>query len=119
MNRLLLLSLLAAACGAKANPPPPEPTPPAAAGNCEIGGCSGTACSEPGKQVITTCEYKAEYACYQSATCARQADGTCGWTQSAELQACLANPPPMAGPPATPATPTSPPQTSGVAPNPM
>ena len=112
MKRFLLLSLLAAACGGKtSNPPPPEPAPPVAMGDCEIGGCSGTACSEPGKQVITTCEYKAEYACYQSAQCTRQADGNCGWTQSPELQACLANPPPMAGPAAT--------QTSGIAPNPM
>jgi eight-cysteine-cluster-containing protein len=120
MKRFLLLSLLATACGGKtSNPPPPEPAPPVAMADCEVGGCSGTACSEPGKQVITTCEYKAEYACYQSATCTRQTDGNCGWTQSAELQACLANPPPMAGPPKTPASPTSPTQTSGIAPNPM
>ena len=111
MNRLILLSVLAAACGGKSNPPPPEAAFPVAAAECEVGGCSGTACTEPGKQVITTCEYKAEYACYQSAQCNRQADGHCGWTQSAELQACLANPPPTAGP--------NPTQTSGLAPNPL
>ena len=111
MSRLVLLSLFAAACGGKSSPPPPEPATPVAASTCEAGGCSGTACSEPGKQVITTCEYKAEYACYQSARCERQSDGQCRWTQSADLVACLANPPPAAGPATT--------QTSGLAPNPL
>lgn len=120
MTRFAFAALLvAAACGGKSAPPPPQPAPPIAMGDCEVGGCSGTACSEPGKQVMTTCEYKAEYACYQSARCERQADNACGWTQSAELVACLANPPPMAGPPDMQPTPTSPTQTSGNAPSPM
>ena len=51
-------------------------------------------CTEPGKDMMSTCEFKQEYACYGSAACERQPDGTCGWTQSAELTACLANPPP-------------------------
>ena len=58
-------------------------------------GCSGTVCAEPGSDVVTTCEFKPEYACYREATCERQPDGKCAWTQSAELTACLANPPPM------------------------
>jgi hypothetical protein len=52
-------------------------------------------CVEPGKEMATTCEFKAAYACYATATCARQADSACGWSQTAELTACLANPPPM------------------------
>jgi len=102
MYRALAIAILLAACGGKSKPttdgtgtgsaPPP-------AGACVVGGCSGTICSEPGNDVITTCEYKAEYACYKAAACAKQADGKCGWTQSAELTACLANPPPMAAPP--------------------
>jgi eight-cysteine-cluster-containing protein len=91
-----LAFVLAAACGGSKKPapaPPPAGPPPAAA--CVKSGCSGTVCVEPGKEVVTTCEYKPEYGCYKAATCARQADGSCGWTQTAELTACLANPPPM------------------------
>jgi len=64
---------------------------PGAGGECRPTGCSGIVCSD--EDVITTCEYRPEYACYQSATCARQPDGACGWTQTPELEACLANPP--------------------------
>lgn len=59
---------------------------------CFVGGCSGQVCSEQ-EGVITTCEFKPEYACYHTATCEAQADGTCGWTETPELQACLASPP--------------------------
>ena len=59
---------------------------------CFVGGCSGQVCSED-EGVITTCEFRPEYACYHTATCEVQSDGKCGWTASAELSACLANPP--------------------------
>lgn len=55
---------------------------------CFVGGCSGQICSDR-EGIISTCEWREEYACYQQATCERQADGACGWTQTAELQACL------------------------------
>ena len=58
---------------------------------CYVGGCSGQVCSDQ-EGVISTCEWRPEYACYSSASCEVQADGNCGWTQTAELQACLANP---------------------------
>jgi eight-cysteine-cluster-containing protein len=73
--------------------------PPAGAGpskdDCLPAGCSGQICAdaEEAAGIITTCEYRSEYACYDSATCERQADGRCGWTQTPELKACLANPP--------------------------
>ena len=57
-------------------------------GQCYISGCSGQVCSDQ-KNIITTCEYKEEYACYKAATCERQADGQCGWTETIELKACL------------------------------
>ncbi|HMI93255.1 MAG TPA: tail fiber domain-containing protein [Polyangiales bacterium] len=59
-------------------------------GKCLISGCSNTVCADAiaGPQ-ITTCEWRDEYACYTNATCARQSDGECGWTQTPELQACL------------------------------
>ena len=58
---------------------------------CYVGGCSGQICSDE-EGVISTCEWRPEYACYQSARCEVQTDGACGWTQTSELQACLANP---------------------------
>jgi eight-cysteine-cluster-containing protein len=59
-------------------------------GECFIGGCSSQVCSED-PEVITTCEWREEYACYQSASCERQIDGECGWTETSELLMCLGN----------------------------
>lgn len=59
---------------------------------CFVGGCSGQICSDQ-EGAISTCEFRPEYACYQTATCEAQGDGECGWTETAELSACLANPP--------------------------
>jgi hypothetical protein len=61
----------------------------AAAPSCFVGGCSGQVCSDQ-EGVVTTCEWQDEYACYDTATCERQTDGACGWTQTEELTACLA-----------------------------
>jgi hypothetical protein len=55
---------------------------------CIKTGCSSQICAD--HNVITTCEWRPEYACYQKATCERQRDGNCGFTPSAELTACLA-----------------------------
>ena len=64
---------------------------------CVPAGCSGTICAELSEaaNIVTTCEYRAEYACYKLTKCERQADETCGWTQTAEFAACLSNPPPI------------------------
>jgi Domain of unknown function (DUF6748) len=59
---------------------------------CYVGGCSHQLCGDV-EGVVSTCEWKSEYACYETATCERQIDGACGWTQTDDLQACLANPP--------------------------
>jgi hypothetical protein len=104
MQRSLSLAfvLLLGACSGKSpsteTPPTGEPgagdagdAGDAGGGECKATGCSGTVCSD--QDVVTTCEYRPEYACYQSATCTRQADGACGWTQTPELAACLASPP--------------------------
>jgi hypothetical protein len=65
------------------------------AGSCVVAGCSGTICAEAGEasDIITTCEYRAEYACYKQASCERQASGKCGWTQTPQFKQCLAHPP--------------------------
>ena len=55
---------------------------------CYIGGCSGQICSDQ-QGVVSTCEYKEEYACYKSAKCERQQNGQCGWTDTVELTTCL------------------------------
>ncbi|MBP9087627.1 MAG: hypothetical protein KBG15_16005 [Kofleriaceae bacterium] len=62
---------------------------PAVAAACFVGGCSSQVCSDR-EGVITTCEYRPEYACFQDAQCARQSDGACGWTATPALDACLA-----------------------------
>ncbi len=63
---------------------------PAAAAACFVGGCSSQVCSDR-EGVITTCEFRPEYACYQDAQCARQSNGACGWTATPALDACLAS----------------------------
>lgn len=59
-----------------------------ARGGCYIGGCSQQICSDQ-PDVVSTCEYRAEYSCYASAICEPQTDGECGWTESAELAQCI------------------------------
>lgn len=62
---------------------------------CAVAGCSGQLCVSAAEAdgVVTTCEFRAEYACYREASCEPQADGRCAWTQTPELKRCLANPP--------------------------
>lgn len=60
---------------------------------CLQGGCSGEICTDPGGPTVSPCIALPQYACYRNATCERQADGHCDWTQTPALEACLANPP--------------------------
>jgi hypothetical protein len=100
MKRFLIALLFVAACGGgtKNEPTGPATDPgqaePAPAGACAPTGCSNTVCAEAGESIMTTCEWKDSYACYKDATCERQADGKCGWTDTPALQSCLASPPP-------------------------
>ena len=61
---------------------------PVAQPPCIKTGCSSHVCAD--RDMFTTCEFRPEYACYQQATCERQADGQCGFTPTPELAACLA-----------------------------
>lgn len=54
---------------------------------CKVTGCSGQVCSD--EDVITDCAWREEYACYKDATCERQSNGECGWTETESLKACL------------------------------
>lgn len=69
----------------------PPQTPPVSVSVCRPSGCSGQICSD--EDIASNCEFRPEYACYKEATCERQVGGECGWTQTATLSACLANPP--------------------------
>jgi len=61
-----------------------------APGRCIRAGCSGTICvDEKDEPIITTCEFRPEYACYREAICERQENEECGWTQTTELTECL------------------------------
>lgn len=76
------------------NPSTPVPSGPLAhpvvSGGCVVGGCSSQLCVDPKKEsTMSTCEYSEHYTCYQSARCERQANNTCGWTQTPELKQCL------------------------------
>ena len=66
----------------------PAPGNPVATGGCFVGGCSRQICSDD-PDVVSTCEYKEEYACYKSARCERQMDGKCGWTETPEFNICM------------------------------
>ncbi len=57
---------------------------------CKIVGCSGQLCvGMDSPDIITTCEYRPEYACYKTARCEKQTTGLCGWTQTQELEKCI------------------------------
>ncbi len=64
-------------------------------GGCVPAGCSSTICVDESEaaNIVTTCEYRSEYACYKLTTCERQADDTCGWTKTDAFSTCLSNPP--------------------------
>lgn len=63
----------------------------APAPTCKKTGCSGQVCSD--QDVASDCSWEPSYACYQTATCARQANGLCGFTTTPELTKCLADNP--------------------------
>jgi hypothetical protein len=65
----------------------PTPTP----GPCYVGGCSGQLCTDR-PDAVSTCEYRAEYACYRYARCERQSNGACGWSATDAFSQCWANP---------------------------
>lgn len=59
---------------------------------CVVSGCSGQICAE--QAWATTCEWLPQYACFHQARCGNFGPGgACGWEQTPELLACLADPP--------------------------
>lgn len=60
--------------------------------DCAIGGCSSQLCGKKGiiENIITTCEWKEEYACYRLTQC-QCIQNKCQWNQTSEFIQCLAN----------------------------
>jgi len=62
---------------------------------CVVAGCSAQLCISKDELEagggISTCEFREEYACYRTTECEIQLDGACGWTQTEELQKCIAD----------------------------
>ena len=58
--------------------------------DCSIGGCSSQVCGEKNeiKNIITTCEYKAEYECLKKTNCGCVND-KCLWKENPEYSKCL------------------------------
>lgn len=57
---------------------------------CSTAGCSGQICTtkEKANDIITTCEYKAEYDCYKLTSCGC-ANGKCNWVVTQDFSKCL------------------------------
>lgn len=62
-------------------------SPQPAKSECRPTGCSGQICAD--QDIISTCGFRPEYACYKTARCERQPSGGCGWTLTQELQRCV------------------------------
>ncbi len=60
---------------------------------CVVGGCSGQLCTEPdagGGGVVSTCEWREIYACYQDARCTYdERTQSCQWVLDDKLRQCL------------------------------
>jgi hypothetical protein len=62
------------------------PKDPVNTKTCIISGCSGQICGEV--SLMSTCEWRPEYACFKQAKCEIQPTGNCGWTYTPEYNAC-------------------------------
>ncbi|MBS3117846.1 eight-cysteine-cluster domain-containing protein [Candidatus Woesearchaeota archaeon] len=58
--------------------------------DCGVGGCSGQVCAtkEKAENIITTCDFRPEYACLELTNCICQ-NGKCNWEQNQEYIICL------------------------------
>jgi hypothetical protein len=77
-------------------PAPPVKSPSSGGytgAGCAVSGCGQQICGAAGEveDMVTSCEWKEEYACYAASRCEKQANGQCGWTETAELNQCITN----------------------------
>ena len=67
----------------------PKPTPTSKNG-CIIWGCNGELCiDKDSERADTICRWLPQHECFRTATCERQANGRCAWSQTPELKDCL------------------------------
>lgn len=67
----------------------PQPTSISKNG-CRVGGCNGELCLDENNEARNAiCVEPPWHHCFHTATCERQTDGLCAWTQTAELKDCL------------------------------
>ena len=91
---ILILALLITSCVAK----PTSVTTPITAekdscisdSDCMVAGCSGQLCGSKKdlQGIITTCEWKEQYACYKLTSCSC-IDKKCQWQQTNEFLTCI------------------------------
>ena len=55
---------------------------------CFRGGCNQELCTDR-SGAVSACLWRPRYRCFKDAKCARQADGHCDFTPTAELKRCL------------------------------
>ena len=68
--------------------PDPDPQPgPEVRDGCVVSGCSSEICAD--ERLDGICIWEPEFECFQTATCARNADGGCGWIQDDALLMCI------------------------------
>lgn len=57
---------------------------------CVLAGCSNQLCVSSNTQnIVTTCEWKEEYKCYQEAKCELQKNRECGFTKDEKFRQCM------------------------------
>jgi len=71
--------------------PTPTPAPSLSPNTCRPAGCNNELCvaDAQANDIVSTCIYKPEFACYKQARCELQNNGQCGWSQTPELISCL------------------------------
>lgn len=95
---VIAVAVFAAACTPENLQPPQNNSPQqpnagcASDSGCAVGGCSGQVCttSARAQNLITTCEYRAEYDCYKLTSCGC-VEGKCSWKENSEFRNCFDN----------------------------
>lgn len=89
LSLLLVLLILIAGCTTQTNEDETGKVECVSDNECTTGGCSGVICqSKNTEPIITTCEYKPEYACYREISCGC-INNKCQWDKTQEFDTCI------------------------------
>ena len=92
MKKLILMVIFLISCAPIEEKPAEKPNTAECAtdADCATGGCSGQICGaeEKVKGLITTCEWREEYACLKLASCSC-INNTCQWEEHNAYRNCL------------------------------